>query len=101
MAVEVALFSTGDVVAGRYAIEGSLGAGGMGIVYRARHQGTERECAIKLLHQHLAQHQKLKTVLLVAGAASGRGDEEQIGLPVVLFPSIVAGGGGIAVSGTF
>jgi len=32
-----------------YAIEGELGRGGMGVVYRARHLGLGRPCALKLI----------------------------------------------------
>jgi len=40
----------GTVVAGRYALESLLGAGGMGVVYRARQITMNRYVAVKLLH---------------------------------------------------
>ncbi len=47
-------FEPGDSIAGgRYQILGKLGQGGMGVVYRARHQHTTKEVAIKLVHSHL------------------------------------------------
>jgi serine/threonine protein kinase len=39
----------GDVVAGRYRIEGILGRGGFGAVYRVLHTGTGQHCALKVL----------------------------------------------------
>ena len=38
----------GRLVDGRYAVEGVLGSGGMGVVLRARHKFTGAEVALKL-----------------------------------------------------
>ncbi|MCC6623484.1 MAG: protein kinase [Deltaproteobacteria bacterium] len=38
----------------RYDVDGVVGTGGMGTVYRARQRGMEREVAIKVLHPHYA-----------------------------------------------
>ncbi|MGH2925854.1 MAG: protein kinase domain-containing protein, partial [Solirubrobacterales bacterium] len=43
----------GAVFAG-YRIEGEIGRGGMGIVYRARHLALDRECALKLISPTLS-----------------------------------------------
>ncbi len=44
----------GRVLAGRYAIGERLGGGGMGLVYRARQLGIDREVAVKVLGAALA-----------------------------------------------
>src|SRR5215471_11046473 len=44
----------GRVLDGRYEIVGRLGAGGVGVVYRAKHAQLGRLVAIKVLQQHAA-----------------------------------------------
>jgi eukaryotic-like serine/threonine-protein kinase len=44
-----------QTVAGRYRIEGRLGAGGMSTVFRATDSVLERSVAVKLLAEHLAE----------------------------------------------
>ncbi len=44
-----------QMVAGRYQIEGRLGAGGMSTVFRATDSVLERSVAVKLLAEHLAE----------------------------------------------
>src|SRR5262245_22233124 len=40
---------TGDVIGGRYIVEGQLGRGGMGRVLRVRHQALGKQFALKLI----------------------------------------------------
>jgi len=44
----------GDLIADKYCVEAEIGRGGMGAVYSARHVGTGRRFAIKLLNPQLA-----------------------------------------------
>ena len=44
----------GDVIAGRYKLEGRLGSGGMSTVHLATDERLERKVAVKLLAEHLA-----------------------------------------------
>ncbi len=47
-------YAAGDVVDGRYRIEGRLGAGGFGVVFRATQLSIGREVALKVLHAEMA-----------------------------------------------
>jgi len=61
----------GTVLAGRYEIIEVIGGGGMGLVYKARHNMMNRIVAIKMLHSHLTNSaEALKRFQLEAQAAS-------------------------------
>ncbi len=57
----------GEVVGGRYQLLHRLASGGMGAVYIGRGVGAggfERRFAVKLLHPHLAEHEKFVAMFL-------------------------------------
>lgn len=45
----------GTTVVDRYRVDSVLGVGGMGVVFRGRHLGLERDVAIKILHPDLTR----------------------------------------------
>ncbi|WP_437767344.1 protein kinase [Sorangium sp. So ce281] len=47
-------FLRGRLLGGRYLVEQMIGAGAMGRVYRARHLGLGRACAVKVIHERVA-----------------------------------------------
>ena len=46
-------------IGGRYAIEGRLGEGGMGLVYRVRHTQLAKQFALKVISPAFAKDEKL------------------------------------------
>ena len=57
---DVAAQWLGRVIDGRYVVEGVLGAGGMGVVLRARHKFTGGQLAVKVLRPELASNATLQ-----------------------------------------
>lgn len=55
------LLAAGDLVAGRYHVEGLIGRGGMGEVYAARDVSAEDRVALKLIHPELLGSSKTRS----------------------------------------
>ncbi|HEU0032726.1 MAG TPA: protein kinase [Kofleriaceae bacterium] len=51
---------SGDVIGGRYVVEGQLGRGGMGRVMRVRHQALGKPFALKLIKSVIATNPKIR-----------------------------------------
>jgi serine/threonine protein kinase len=58
--VIVSLPALGSLVAEKYRVEALLGEGGMGAVFRARHELMDKAVALKWLHPRLWNHQEAK-----------------------------------------
>ncbi|MGE0785775.1 MAG: protein kinase [Sandaracinaceae bacterium] len=65
-------------IAGRYVITERIGAGGMGTVYRARHEVVGRDVAIKFLSPDLAADATNRNRFLREAKAANRIDHEHI-----------------------
>lgn len=57
---------------GRYQLLGELGHGGMGVIYRARQDGLEREVALKMIHVGRFASESLRQRFRVEAIAVGR-----------------------------
>src|SRR5688572_961832 len=57
---------------GFYAIEGVIGGGGVGVVYRARHQMFQRVVALKVLSPQYARDSDLVSRFLSEASATSR-----------------------------
>ena len=66
------LARVGTVLAGRYALHEELGAGGMGVVFRATDQISRRACAVKVLHPRLLQLREVIERFRREAIAAGR-----------------------------
>jgi eukaryotic-like serine/threonine-protein kinase len=51
-----AVAAVGDVIAGKYRVESTLGTGGMGIVFAATHLDLERLVAVKVMRAEMGEH---------------------------------------------
>jgi serine/threonine protein kinase len=51
---------SGDVIGGRYIVEGQLGRGGMGRVLRVRHSALGKQFALKLIKTRIATNPKIR-----------------------------------------
>src|SRR5262245_19296394 len=63
-------YATGDVIAGKYALEDLLGAGGMGAVFRAKNITIDMPVAIKLIRTDLDRELLTGRLLAEARAAA-------------------------------
>ncbi|MBS1120011.1 MAG: serine/threonine protein kinase with repeat [Deltaproteobacteria bacterium] len=70
--------SIGSVLDGRYRIDGVLGSGGMGRVYRGEHTGIGRAVAIKVLHAAFNRNREAAARFQREALASGRLDHPNI-----------------------
>jgi serine/threonine-protein kinase len=68
----------GDVIAGKYRIEGVLGTGGMGIVFAATHLHLERLVAVKVMRAELAQFQGAVQRLVLEAKLAARLRSEHV-----------------------
>ncbi|HET7269525.1 MAG TPA: protein kinase [Rubrobacter sp.] len=70
--------SVGTVLAGRYRVESTLGAGGMAVVYRAEDDILGRTVALKTLHNHYAEMSSFRRRFRQEARAMASLDHENI-----------------------
>ena len=62
----------GTVIGERFEVQGRIGSGGMGAVYRARQRGMGRDVAIKVLLQDVAQNENIGRRFTIEALAVSR-----------------------------
>jgi eukaryotic-like serine/threonine-protein kinase len=62
----------GDVIAGKYRIDGQLGAGGMGVVLSATHLDLDAPVAIKVVRDEFAQNEEVVARMLFEARAAAK-----------------------------
>lgn len=75
---ERAALATGTILAGKYRIEGRIGEGGMGDVYRAHHLKIDKPVAIKVLAPEQVRRPRLVTRFLQEARAASRIRHENV-----------------------
>ena len=68
----LAALKIGDVIAGKYRIEGALGDGAMGEVFRGHQIGLERPVAVKVLHAHYAHREDARARFVREARVAGQ-----------------------------
>lgn len=68
----------GRTIAGRYLVEERVGSGGMGTVYRGRHQVIDRDVAVKFLHPRFTKDAKQRKRFLGEARAANQINHEHI-----------------------
>jgi serine/threonine-protein kinase len=66
------------MLGGRLRITGILRTGGMGAVYRARHEGIARDVAVKVLHPHVAMDAVANARFLAEAQVAGMVDHRSL-----------------------
>src|SRR3954470_11790459 len=73
-----AVAAVGDILAGKYRVEGTLGAGGMGIVFAATHLDLERLVAVKVMRAEMGEHPGAVERLLLEAKLAARFRNEHV-----------------------
>jgi eukaryotic-like serine/threonine-protein kinase len=70
--------AVGDIIAGKYRVEGLLGSGGMGIVLAATHLDLERLVAVKVMRAEMGEHPDAVQRLLLEAKLAARFRNEHV-----------------------
>ncbi len=72
-------FRVGELIAGKYRIDGTIGAGGMGVVLAATHLDLDRKVAVKLIRPELAADESIVERLLLEAKAAAKIRSRHVG----------------------